>query len=136
MDQLVARISANVGIDEATASRAVSIVLHFLRTEAPPAVIDKIVAAMPGAEALLDEAAAPQAGGGIMSSIGGMLGGLVGGGMGGIMAAFTMLSEAGLDMDQVQGVTREVIAFSREKAGDDLVDEVLGSIPGLAKFAG
>lgn len=135
MDQLVARISANVGIDEATASRAVSIVLHFLRTEAPPAVIDKIVASMPGAEALLDEAAAPQAGG-IMGSIGGMLGGLVGGGMGGIMAAFTMLSEAGLDMDQVQGVTREVIAFSREKAGDDLVDEVLGSIPGLAKFAG
>lgn len=135
MDQLVARISANVGIDEATASRAVSIVLHFLRTEAPPAVIDKIVASMPGAEALLEDTVAPQAGG-LMGSIGGMLGGLVGGGMGGIMAAFTMLSEAGLDMDQVQGVTREVIAFSREKAGDDLVDEVLGSIPGLAKFAG
>jgi hypothetical protein len=135
---LVERISNNVGIDEPTASRAVSIVLNFLKTEAPPDVAERIVAAIPGGLDFTDDAALPagRGEGGLIGSIGGMLGGLMGGGMGGMMATFTMLSDAGLDMDQVQGVTREVIAFSREQAGDELVDEVLGSIPGLARFAG
>ncbi|MBT9288678.1 MULTISPECIES: DUF2780 domain-containing protein [Hyphomicrobiales] len=136
VEELVGRIQNKVGIDEETASRAVAIILHFLKSEAPPELIDRIVASIPGAGELMAEGEAPPKPGGLMGSITGMLGGLLGGGMGGIMAAFTMLSEAGLDMDQVQKVTREVIQFSREQAGDTLVDEVLGSIPGLARFAG
>jgi hypothetical protein len=54
--------------------------------------------------------------------------------MGGIMGAGTQMMAAGLSMDQVQGVTREVIAFAREKVGDDAVGEVVGAIPGLSQF--
>lgn len=136
MRELVERISVNVGIDEDTATRAVSIILHFLQSEAPPEMVARIVASIPDAADVLSSDARPAKPGGLIGSIGAALGGLVGGGMGGIMATFTMLSEAGLDMDQVQGVTREVIAFARETAGDEPVDEVLGSIPGLAQFAG
>ena len=35
-------------------------------------------------------------------------------------------------MGQVQGVTREVIAYAREKAGEDAIGEIVGAIPGLA----
>jgi hypothetical protein len=31
-------------------------------------------------------------------------------------------------------VTREIIAYSREKAGEDAVGEIVGSIPGLGQF--
>jgi hypothetical protein len=31
-------------------------------------------------------------------------------------------------------VTREIIAHAREKAGDDTVGEIVGSIPGLGQF--
>jgi len=40
----------------------------------------------------------------------------------------------GLSMGQVQGVTRETIAYAREKIGDDAVGEIVGSIPGLSQF--
>eukprot|EP01037_Dinobryon_pediforme_P022063 gene22063-23101_t len=74
---------------------------------------------------------APQAG----TSFGSMLGGLLGAGTGGMIAAVTSLTNAGLGMSQIQDAVKEVIAFAEEKAGPDLVQEVLGSIPQLKMFA-
>ncbi len=54
--------------------------------------------------------------------------------MGGLMGAGTKMMAAGLSMGQVQGVTRETIAFAREKAGEDAIGEVVGAIPGLSQF--
>jgi hypothetical protein len=54
--------------------------------------------------------------------------------MSGIMGAGTRMMAVGLSMDQVQGVTRETIAYAREKAGEDLVGEIVGAIPGLGQF--
>jgi hypothetical protein len=54
--------------------------------------------------------------------------------MGGIMGAGTKMMAAGLTMGQVQGVTRETIAFAREKAGEDAIGEIVGAIPGLSQF--
>lgn len=135
MQELVERITGRVGLDQDKAERAVAIILHFLKTEAPPESIATLVARMPGAASLLAEEQEAPKPAGLMGSIGGLLGGLLGGGMGGIMAAFTMLTDAGLDMGQVQATVREVIKFAREKAGDEPVDAILGSIPGLAQFA-
>jgi hypothetical protein len=77
---------------------------------------------LPGAEALL------QAQQGIDASGGGMFA------MGGIMGAGTKMMAAGLSMGQVQGVTKEVIGYAREKAGDDALGEIVGAIPGLSQF--
>ena len=55
-------------------------------------------------------------------------------GMGGIMGVGTKLMAAGLGMDQMQGVTREIITLAREKMGEDTVGEIVGSIPGLGQF--
>jgi hypothetical protein len=54
--------------------------------------------------------------------------------MGGIMGAGTQLMSAGLSMGQVQQVTRIVMAYAREKAGDDVVGEIVAAIPGLGQF--
>jgi hypothetical protein len=54
--------------------------------------------------------------------------------MGGIMGVGTKLMAVGLGMDQMQSVTREIIAYSREKVGEDTVGEIVGSIPGLSQF--
>ena len=62
----------------------------------------------------------------------GLLGGF--GGMGGAMAAMNELTSAGLDMGQVQGVTQEVVGFAKEMAGEDTVNRIVGSIPGLGQF--
>ena len=44
------------------------------------------------------------------------------------------MMSVGLSMGQVQAVTRETIAFAREKAGEDVIGEIVGEIPGLGQF--
>ena len=61
----------------------------------------------------------------------GGLGGLMGGGA---MAVLGKLQSVGLGMGQIQGVTKETVTFAREKAGDDIVNDIVGSIPGLSQF--
>jgi len=122
MDELIARIVANVGVDRDAAEKAVGIIFEFLLKEGPPDKVRALMDRLPGAEELRE------AQGGIDASGGG------GFAMGGLMGAGTKMMAAGLSMDQIQGVTREVIAHAREIAGDETVGEVVGAIPGLGQF--
>ena len=119
MEELIERLVANVGVDRAAAEKSVGIILDFLKKEGPPDKVQALIDKLPGAEALIAQQA--DAGGGMFS-------------MGGIMGAGTKMMAAGLSMGQVQGVTKEVIAYAREKAGEDTVGEIVGSIPGLSQF--
>lgn len=119
MDELIGRLVANVGVERSAAEKAVIIILDFLRKEGPTDKVGTLIEGLPGAEVLL--ANQSEAGGGMFS-------------MGGIMGAGTKMMAAGLSMGQVQGVTREIIAYAREKIGDDAVGEIVGAIPGLSQF--
>ena len=121
MDELIARLVANVGIDKATAEKSVGIILDFLVKEGLPDKVQPIVDKLPGAQALTEAQHASDTGGGMFA-------------MGGLMGAGTKLMGAGLSMGQVQAVTKEVITYSREKAGEDAVGEIVGAIPGLSQF--
>jgi hypothetical protein len=118
MDELIARLVANTGVEREAAEKAVGIIFEFLRNEGPPDKVQALIDRLPGAEALIK--AQQGAGGGF--------------GMGGVMGAGTKLMAAGLSMGQVQAVTRETIAFAREKAGDEAIGEIVGAIPGLGQF--
>jgi hypothetical protein len=37
-------------------------------------------------------------------------------------------------MGQIQGVTQETVDFAREKAGEEIINEIVASIPGLSQF--
>jgi hypothetical protein len=117
MDELVERLVTNVGIDKAVAEKAVGIILAFLLKEGPTDKVQSLIDQLPGASVAVQSA----------SSEGGF-------GMGGIMGVGTKLMAAGLSMGQMQAVTREIIAFSREKVGEDAVGEIVGSVPGLSQF--
>ena len=116
MDELIGRLVANVGVERSDAEKAVGIILDFLRKEGPTDTVQALIDRLPGAEALIAQ----------QSEAGGF--------MGGIMGAGTKMMAAGLSMGQAQGVTRETIAYAREKIGDDAVGEIVGSIPGLSQF--
>lgn len=122
MDELVARLVAKVGIDQATAERAIGIIFEFLLKEGPPDKVQALIDRLPGAAELMEAQEGVDASGG---------GGFA---VGGIMGAGTKLMTAGLSMGQVQTVTRETIAFARETAGEDAIGEIVGAIPGLSQF--
>lgn len=121
MDELLERLTATVGIDRGVAEKAVAIILQFLVKEGPTDKVRALLDQLPGSDAVLQTAQGDTGGSGMF-------------GMGGIMAAGTQMMAAGLNMGQVQAVTREVIAYAREKAGEDTVGEIVGAIPGLGQF--
>jgi hypothetical protein len=122
MDELIARLVANVGVDRNAAEKAVGIIFEFLRKEGPPDKVQALIDRLPGAELLMEAQEGVDASGGGMFALGGLMG------------AGTKMMAAGLSMGQVQGVTREVIAYAREQAGDEAIGEIVGAIPGLSQF--
>jgi hypothetical protein len=88
-----------------------------------------MLAKIRGGEALAASVAGEGGGGGLM----GALGGLMGGG-GGLMALAGKLTGLGLGMGEMQSVGKEVFAYAREKAGEDVVGQIAGAIPGLSQF--
>ncbi|MCX7340366.1 MAG: DUF2267 domain-containing protein [Hyphomicrobiales bacterium] len=126
MEELVARISAAAGIDATLATKAIGMILNFLKKEGPAAEVGELVAALPGAEAVM---AGASGGGGLMGGLASMMPG-----GGGVMGLGASLMGAGLSMGQVQSVSKEMFAYGREKAGEDAMGAIVGAIPGLGQF--
>ncbi|MEO1748019.1 MAG: DUF2780 domain-containing protein [Pseudomonadota bacterium] len=122
MEELISRITDAVGVDADKAQSAVGAILGFLQNEGPSDKIGEMMAAMPGAQELVEAAG---------SGGGGLLGGLMGGG---VMGLGQQLMGMGLGMGEITGISKETIAFAKEKAGDGPVDEVIAAIPGLSQF--
>ena len=77
-----------------------------------------LLARLSGAEALLRLAASDNAGGFGMSEM--------------ISAGMRMM--AGLNMGQVQSVSRDVLGFAREQVGAKTADKAVVAIPDLSQF--
>ncbi|MBA3517507.1 MAG: DUF2267 domain-containing protein [Rhizobiales bacterium] len=125
MDELIGRIEAAVGLDESTARSAVRIILSFLYQEGDRDKVMTLIERLPGAESYVETSSDDSS-----ATLGG-LGGLMGGGA---MAVLGQLQGLGLGMAQIQGVTQETVNFARERAGADIVNDVVASIPGLGQF--
>jgi hypothetical protein len=122
MNELIERLAANVGVDQASAETALGIILDFLAKEGPPEKVQTLIERMPGADQLIAATREAEGGGGLF------------GGMGGVMGAGSRMMAAGLNMGQIQGITRETIGYARERAGEDVVGDIVASIPGLDQF--
>ncbi len=130
MDELITRISQAAGLSPEVSEQSIGEVLLFLHTEGPKEAVAQLLDTMPGGADLISRLAADtdQSGGGAMSGLFSMLGG------GGLMGLAGKLTGLGLGMNEMQIVGRELFAAGREKAGEDLMGEIAGSIPGLSQF--
>lgn len=127
MEELIARVTGVTGLDAATARTAIGHILAFLQKDGPATEVSQLLAAMPGSEALVADANAAEGGGGLMGMLGGMMGG-------GVMGLGQKLMSAGVPMGQMQPLGGELFAYGREKAGEDVMGPIVGSIPGLSQF--
>jgi hypothetical protein len=127
MEELIARVTTVTGLDAATAQTAIGHILAFLQKEGPATEVSQLLAALPGSETAIADSNAGEGGGGLMGMLGGMMGG-------GVMALGQKLMAAGVPMGQMQPLGRELFAYGREKAGEDVMGPIVGSIPGLNQF--
>ena len=121
MDELIGRLAAKAGIENAVAEKTIGIILGFLRNEGPSDKVQALIDNIPGAEAAI--AASGSSGG---------LGRLMGGGL---MALGARLMALGLGMAEIQNIARELFRFGRDKIGADQMGEIVAGTPGLSQFA-
>jgi hypothetical protein len=121
MDELIGRLAAKAGIDDAVAEKTVGIMLGFLRNEGPFDKVQALIDNIPGAEAAIT---ASNNGGGLAKLMDG-----------GLMAVGTRLMALGLGMTEIENVARELFRFGRDKLGADQIGEIISGTPGLIQFA-
>jgi hypothetical protein len=121
MEELIGRLAAKAGIDDAVAEKTIGLILGFLRKEGPADKVQALIDTIPGAEAAISA-----------SSKGGSFAGLMGGGL---MALGTRLMGLGLGMSDIQNIARELFGFGRDKIGADRMGEIIAGTPGLSQFA-
>ncbi len=128
MQELISRIVTKTGLQPERAEKALGIMLSLVKTQGNQQKVGELFALLPGA----DELARRHGGDG--SRGGGLLGLLGGGLMGGPLAAISKLQAAGLNMEQIKALGAETLSYAKEVAGEDLVKQVAGSIPGLGSY--
>jgi hypothetical protein len=136
MEELIARISAALGVETETARLAVGHVLSFFQKEFPDGPASELIAKLPGSqEAIAAAEAAPVAeGDGLLGGLLGGLGGLVGGSKGDLMALAGRLSSAGLSFEQSQTLAKEFFAYAEGIVGREKLEKITNAVPGLSQF--
>lgn len=128
MNEIVSKIADQTGISPELAEKAVGMMLGFLQREGEDGPVAKMIEALPGAIDLVARFNGEGQGkgllGGLMSAIGG----------GGIMGLGQQLMSEGLGMGEITALAKSTMSVAREYAGDDVVDNVIASVPGLKQF--
>ncbi len=126
MDELIARVSASLGVDAELAKTAIGHVLAFLHKELPEGPVAEFIEKVPGARDLVDAVADKSDGAGAS-----LLGGLLNSGL---MGLASKLNAAGLDMGQIQKLGHEIFAYAETLLGKEKVQQIANSVPGLSQF--
>jgi hypothetical protein len=122
MQELIRKLTRVADVDEEKAEKALGIILSLIRSEGDQKKVDALFAKLPGASELAARHKR-SAGGGLLSKLGG-----------GPLVAVTKLQGQGLSMAQIKSLGAEVLRYAKKKAGDKLVKDAAGSIPGLASY--
>ncbi|ACE90251.1 hypothetical protein [Rhizobium phaseoli] len=125
MNEIVTQIADRVGIAPDLAEKALGMMLGFLQREAADGPVARMIEAIPGGADLVAQ----------FNGGGGLLGGLMSAlGGGGIMGLGQQLMGEGLGMGEITSLAKETIAIAKQYAGEEVVDEVVASVPGLSQF--
>ena len=136
MQDLVNRIASQLGVSPDMAASAVGIILNMFKSVLPAELLEKLMAAMPGAADMAAQAPADggaDVGGGLGSLLGGLAGALggAGGGAGALMETLGKLQGLGLDTEQSKSIGQQVLGYVQEQASPDLLTEIKEHIPAL-----
>ena len=147
MEELIAKISAKIGVEANVVKTAIGHVLAYLHKELPEGPVADFINKMPGAhEAIAEAAKAPlpeapaaeaapaAAKPSLFGAVTGKIGDMLGGAQEGFLGLVHKLSHLGLNLGQVKTVASETLAHAKTYVGEDGVRTIVAKIPGLSKF--
>lgn len=137
MQEFIQAAAKQLGIDEAVAEKAASVVLGFIKSKLASGDFGQLASQIPGLSDLADKGGdAGDGGGGLMGGVMKMASSAIGGEAGDALELTGKLKDAGLDMGQLGGFGSMLVDFIKDKAGDGTVDMILSKLPELKKMVG
>jgi hypothetical protein len=134
MDQIVSAIAQKLGIPEAVVRSGLTVVLNFLKQKAGGSEFGALLNMIPGASDLAN-APVPDAGGGnVFANLIGSVSSMFGGQTADIGKTVASLENAGLKTEQIAPFLQTFVGEAKKIAGEDTVNNVLASVPGLANL--
>jgi hypothetical protein len=118
MEELIERIERRVGVAPETARKSIAAFLTYFDRNGPKERMAEFYQAVPDA----------------VSLVGKRRGGILGVFSNGLMSIYAQLTAAGFSIEQMQMAGEEVIAFAREKVGDDAVEDLIAETPGIRQL--
>lgn len=118
-----------LGIGNDTAQNATSAILNLLKDQDSGSAGDNLLAAIPGAQDFLSKNSGGGGLGGLVGGLGSMMGG-----SGSNLGALASLAAGGLDTDKIGPFVNMFIAYAKQKAGPELVDQFLKAMPSIGQM--
>ncbi len=133
IDELIARAASATGLAPEQARSGLSAALSLINKHGDPGKTGELFGAVPGSESLAHEGdtMTAQKSGGLMGGLLRGAGGPAGAAMSDAMAMGPKLAKLGVTTADMQNMLPVAMEFVREKTGRDLLQDVLGSIPGI-----
>jgi hypothetical protein len=140
MDELIQQLTAKLGIDESVAQAATGKAMAMVKENVGDDLFNKISSAVPGASDVADAGAEEplpsEGGGGMLGSLASMASSALGGSAGSGLELGAALGDAGLPTDQMGSFVSTIVAFLKDKVGDEVMDQVLAKFPMLKTLIG
>lgn len=142
INDIIATVSTKAGLDQAAAQKAVGIILSVLEHEAEGTRIAELFTSIPGAADLArryDVMAPANTGasnGGLLNALTTSLGSALGEKTGALINGVSQLRASGLDAAQIRQAGTALVQEAETAAGPELVNEIVGSVPGLKGHLG
>ncbi len=134
MKELIARVCAATGLNEATALPAIGHVIQFLEDHAPESNVAELVDKIPAAQQAIAAAAATSDAG--VTAIFGAVKGFLGFGQTDMNILGGKLGNLGLNETQIRALLKEVFAYAESLVGKEGVAKMTDAMPYLAGFMG
>ena len=139
MDELIQQLTSKLGIDASVAKDATEKAMAMVKQHAGDDIFNKISSAIPGASEAASQGAAPAAeasGGAMLGKLARMASSVLGGSAGGGLELASSLTSAGVGTDKLGSFVSMLVEFIKEKAGKEVVDQVLAKFPMLKTLVG
>ena len=133
IDELIERAAGATGLNTDQARAGLAAALSLIKKHGDEGQTGELFNAVPGSEGLSTEgdAMTEQKSGGLLGGLMRGAGGPGGAAMSDAMAVGQTLAKQGVTLADMQNILPVAMEFVREKTGTDLLQNVLGSIPGI-----
>jgi len=139
MEEFIQSIAKQLGISEDVAKSITAKVMGLIKGKLGDSDFSSLASKIPGADNLAAGNAGiteGSGGGGLLGSLTKMASSAIGGDAGEGLEIAGMMKSAGLDTEQGTSFLSKMVEFIKEKAGDQIVDQITEKIPALKSVLG